>query len=135
MLRTLKALVYPILAYYPQILSATATSSSVDLQDYGSAMITLMVGTFTFATANKLTPLLLESDDGTTFGTVAAADYLEGVLPAALAGTADSQTIRQYNYRGAKRYIELQLTMTGTVSVACAIEVIKGHPQFQPGIS
>lgn len=129
--RTMKALMKPVSLLYPQVETSTFTSSTADLQYFGAAMFLLMVGTFTFTTSNKITPSLQESDDGTTFTAVAAADYLDGI-PAALVGTVDQQTIRQFNYRGAKRYVQLVGTIAGTVSVSCAIAVMEGYPDLRP---
>ncbi len=74
-------------ATVPQVLSATDTSSAIDLQGFHSALVVINTGAI--ASAGDFTTKLQESDTTTSgdFTDVAAADLL-GSFPASLAASS-----------------------------------------------
>lgn len=97
----------------PAARTSTATGSSVDLQGYKSACFALSVGAIT---TGGVTFAAQESDDDSTWATVAAAD-LDGAFPNLETG---SPTFNGLNYRvgykGHKRYVRVVATHAGSPS-------------------
>ncbi|HEX2529819.1 MAG TPA: hypothetical protein VHL31_26450 [Geminicoccus sp.] len=117
--------VVPMVA--PAVLSATTTSDSVDLLDFGSA--TLVVNTGAIAGAGDFTAKLQHSDT-TTAGdfTDVAADALIGSLPASL--TANS--VAKVGYWGHRRYLRAVLTKNSGTSIAASAVLVKGYARNRP---
>lgn len=118
--------------------SGNSTTSAVDLQGFTSCMISIAVGVFNFTGTNKLTAVVLESDDNTTYGTVALTD-LEGLEDASTvrvwdATATDASTVTDLFYRGSKRYVKLALNESGTVSVQAGASFILGDSHMKPSI-
>lgn len=118
--------------------SGNSTTSAVDLQGFTSCMISIAVGVFNFTSTNKLTAVVLESDDNTTYGTVALTD-LEGLEDASTvrvwdATATDASTVTDLFYRGSKRYVKLALNESGTVSVQAGASFILGDAHMKPSI-
>lgn len=136
MIRTLYGHLKEQMALTPVAVAATGTSSTVDMQGFGSLMLLLMVGVFNFAPANKFVIDVEESVDGTVWTKVADADLIAveatGVHRALDLSSADASTITRFDYRGTKRYVHLLWTLTGTVSVPMAVTAIKGRPELKP---
>lgn len=119
----------------PATWSADSTSSAVDMQSFGSAILNLIVGAFTFTGSNKITVSVEESDDGTTFTKVADADlqFVESAgVHKVLDGTEDQNLIHPFYYRGVKRYVHLALVEGGTVSVALGVYAVQGDSEMKP---
>lgn len=114
-------------AVAPAVLSATNTSSEIDLQGFTSAM--LVIATGAIAASGDFTAKLQESDTTTSgdFTDVAASDLL-GILPATLEA---SSTYRQ-GYIGTKRYLRTVMTKNGGTSIAASAVIVKGHPDDAP---
>lgn len=116
--------------------TATGTSSTVDMQGYHGLMLLLMVGVFNFASADKLVIDVEESVDGTVWTKVADADLIAveaATIHRALDSSAsDASTITRFDYIGAKRYVHLLWTETGTVSVPMAVAAVQSHPHLKP---
>lgn len=135
MLRGLVGNLKFVVSYIAQTFSATATSTAVDLQGYGSALFLLMTGAMTFSGTDKITVTLEESNDNVTFNVVSANDIYSpesGTVAKVLDGTEDAQTIHKVGYRGYKRYVRLVLTEAGTVSVPLSVVAVLGHPELKP---
>jgi hypothetical protein len=117
----------PVAAVAPAVLSATNTSSAIDLQGFNAAL--LVINTGAIVSAGDFTAKLQESDTTTSgdFTDVAAADLL-GTFPASLA--ADS--VVKVGYRGNKRYLRTVLTKNGGTSIAAGAVLIKGHAEEAP---
>lgn len=109
----------------PAVRTATANGTGVDLQGYGAAMVLWHVGTITDGTH---TPTLQESDDNSTFTTVAAAD-LSGTFSA-----LTSSTVQEVGYIGRSRYIRAVITVTGSPSTggAYSASIIRGRARNLP---
>lgn len=132
---TLKAKLDPVLLLAPIAVSASGTSDMVDVQGANSVEFDVAAGDFAFDGSNKLDLLLGESDDGTTFTVVAGADMIEpenGTLAKSLDSTADKNAIHRIHYKGYKRYVQVQIVETGTVSVPLSIVAVKGHLEAMP---
>lgn len=126
-------------------IKTTQTSPSVDLAGYNAATIYLLAGTWTDGT---LTPVVQESDDNSTFAAVNGADLVAWTAasasdktpvkvgnsqPSAIssAGTAVNQRI---GYIGAKRYIRVVTTVTGSPATGALFDafIVAGEPRFFP---
>ena len=108
--------------------TTTTTGTAVDTRDYDSVVVAIHYGTITDGT---FTPSLQESDDNSTFTTVAAGDY-QGTLTA---GTSSAdETVVRLGYIGNKRYVRPVLTASGTPSTGGEFSavVILGHPHGAP---
>lgn len=108
-------------------ITATTTGTTVDLSGYRAAAVVLHVGTLTDGT---FTPTVEESDDDSSWSTVAAAD-LSGSFAAIT--TANDVATHEVSYLGSKRYI--RLLMTETVASAGAFfsaVVVRGNPVTGP---
>ncbi|MGK7661964.1 MULTISPECIES: hypothetical protein [unclassified Marinovum] len=114
-------------AVAPAVLSATNTSSAIDLLGFDSAV--LVINTGAIVSAGDFTAKLQESDT-TTSGDFAdvAAEHLVGTLPATLA--ADS--VVKQGYIGTKRYLRTVITKNGGTSIAAGAVIVKGHPAEAP---
>lgn len=106
--------------------AATVAVAAIDLEGYNAAMVHIDVGTMTGA--GTFTPVLQESDDGSTWNDVAA-EKIVGVAPVALA----TDTAQQFGYNGIKRYIGVPVTKAGVVSAAeFGISAVLGHAAYEP---
>lgn len=128
------------------VVKTTQTSAWIDLANYDGAMIYLLANTWTDGT---ITPVIHESDDGSTdLGAAAATDLVAwkatsatvytpvrvgGSQPAAIssAATAINQRV---GYIGGHRYIQVVSTVTGSPSTGCGYDVIilAGRPRVMP---
>ncbi len=108
----------------PNDYTASANGSSADLRGFESAVAAFVVGTVTDGTH---TPSVEESDDDSTWSTVAAADLL-----GTLANLA-SNTNQRVGYRGAKRYLRAVLTVSGaTTGAEVAAVIVRGNAAQRP---
>lgn len=109
----------------PQVVSATATGTGIDLLGFGSAAFIIATGAI--VSSGDFTPTLEESDDNSTYTAVAAGD-IEGTLPASL--TASS--VVKVGYKGHKRYVRPVLTKNSGTSIAASVNVVKAHAAQRP---
>ena len=126
-MRDIKDNIDAVIALTPQSFGTTGTGSYVDLSGYDSAMIVITSGTMG-AAGTGVVPTLVESTDGTTGTTVAAAN-LVGSFTAI--GTGVATTTQRVGYIGNKRYIAPVFTGlggTGTVLLPLSAVVVRGHP-------
>lgn len=108
----------------PAARTAAATGTTIDLQGYEGALIQAVVGTITDGT-HTLT--VEESADGTTWTAVAAAD-----LTGSFANLA-SNTNQKVGYRGTKRYIRVNTTVSGaTTGGVYSVVVVRSNPRKCP---
>ncbi|MFE4649286.1 hypothetical protein [Streptomyces sp. NPDC056707] len=92
-----------------------------------SAMLIVLSGTITDG-SHAIT--LQESDNGSAWTTVAAAD-LQGTAPT-IAST-DSNLVYEVGYLGAKRYLRAVATTTGaTTGGTISALILRGFPRRQP---
>lgn len=123
----------------PVVVDKTATYTDIDLAGFNSAELFIWLGTDAgsgLSDSNKLTFTLYDSNDGTNYAVVEAADML-GVTPSSgviltVDSTDEDNTLYHFGYVGGKRYLQLVVTETGTVSCPMAIGVVKGHPLDAP---
>lgn len=118
--------------------SGDSTTAVADLQGFKSCCISIVAGVFALTSTNKVTLTVLESDDGTTYGTVAAAD-MEGmetpsVFRAWDLSASDASTNTELHYKGVKRYIKCTLAEGGTVSLPMGVSFIMGDMDLKPSI-
>lgn len=107
--------------------TANATGEAIDLTGYGSALIVIATGTIT---DGNHAFALKESDDNATYTAVGTGDLI-GTAPTADA-TADDK-VYKLGYRGRKRYIRLDVTVTGaTAGGVYGAVAILGRPEVAP---
>ena len=132
MKRDLKSDFDTAILYVPSIFGTTGTGSAVDLKGYDSCMVVFSAGSLG-AAGTSIVPTLLESADGTTFGTVGTAS-LQGTF------TVTGTGVASYNYRvgyiGTGRYIKPVLTGIGGTGAATgqmvSMVAIRGHAARKP---
>ncbi len=126
----------------PVVVDATATHTDIDLAGFNSAELFIWLGLDAgsgLSDSHKLTFTLYDSNDGDSYAVVETDDMLgvtvsEGVI-LTVDSTDEDNTLYHYGYVGGKRYLQLVVTETGTVSCPMAIGVVKGHPSDAPPIS
>lgn len=92
----------------PNVRTATATGTTVDLAGFGKAMFVAHDGTITDGTF-AFDPE--ESDDGSSWANIAAGD-LSGSFTNATSAADD--TVQEVGYLGTKRYVRCNVTVTGS---------------------
>jgi hypothetical protein len=125
----------------PIAVSATAQFTDIDLADFNSAELLIGLGLdagIGLDGSNKFDLTLSDSSDGDTYTAVEAKDML-GVTPASgviltVDDPAEDNVLHQFGYVGGKRYLQLDVTVTGTVSCPISIDLIKGDPRDSPAI-
>lgn len=114
------------LAVSPAVLTATNTSSGIDLAGFEGA--TVIINTGAIAGAGNFTPKLQESDvSGSGYTDVAAKDLL-GSFPSALA----ADTAYKVGYKGSKRYVRTVITLNSGTSIAAGAVIVKSHARSMP---
>lgn len=101
----------------PNVRTATASGTGVDLAGFRKAMFIAHVGTVTDGTF-AFDPE--ESDDNSTWSNIAAGD-LSGTFTNATSSADD--TVQEVGYLGSKRYIRCNVTVTGSPSTGGPIGV------------
>ncbi|MFN9438457.1 MAG: hypothetical protein ACK57S_02265 [Brevundimonas sp.] len=127
-------------ALAPAVYSANAAGTVIDRRDFQSLtfLIQTGVGGISFTTTNKITYVLEDSDDGSTFAAVDAEDVVganpvSGVIRAITAAHAQP-SVTQCGYIGDKRYVRLTAQFGGThgTGTAIAASAVLGHPRQRP---
>ena len=123
----------------PIAVTATATYTDIDLKGFNSACLVINCGLDAgsgLGASHKFVGVLYDSDDGTTYEVVETADMLDLTVTSGVVLTIDAvgedNSIYKLGYVGGKRYLQLIVTVTGTVSMPMSIECIKGHPELSP---
>lgn len=101
----------------PALLDATTEGATVDLAGFSKAAFVAHIGVVTDGTF-AFDPE--ESDDGSTWGNVAAGD-LSGAFVNAT--SAADETVQEVGYLGTKRYIRCNVTVTGSPSTGGLLDV------------
>lgn len=106
----------------PNVRTATASGTTVDLAGYRKSMFVAHIGTITDGTF-AFDPE--ESDDNSSWSNIAAGD-LSGSFTNATSSADD--TVQEVGYLGTKRYIRCNVTVTGSPSTggAIGVTVIRG---------
>lgn len=107
----------------PATRNGDTNGSGVDLRGYEAAMVVFDTGAITDGTH---TPSLEESDDDSTYTTVAAAD-----LQGAFANLA-ANSVQRVGYSGGNRYIRAQCNSSGTTGAAYSATIVRGRPHAAP---
>jgi len=109
-------------AIVPATLTATTTSSAIDLQGYDGALVIIASGAI--GGSGNFTPKITEcATIGGTYTDVVAAD-LNGTFPAALSAS----TAIRVGYRGSKQFIKVVLTLNSGTNILAGATVAKGFP-------
>lgn len=102
--------------------SNTNPTSSADLQEYNSCRLQAVIHSVTDGTH---TPVAYESENGTTWTAVAAAD-LDGAFEDATAAGVQS-----VGYLGGKRYVGVGVDASGTTGAIVSGVAIRAHKKRQ----
>lgn len=111
--------------------NGTVNGTSVDLNENKdasrSAMLIVQSGTITDG-SHAVT--LQESDDNSSWSTVAAAD-LQGSAPTV--SSTDDDALFELGYKGSKRYLRAVVTTSGaTTGGTLGAVILRGFPRRQP---
>lgn len=113
-------------AVAPAVLSATNTSSAIDLNGFESA--TVVINTGAIVSSGDFTAKLTECEtSGGTYTDVAAADLI-GEFPASL----EADSVVKVGYTGNMRYLKTVITKNGGTSIAAGAVIIKGNAHERP---
>jgi hypothetical protein len=138
MMRSLYGKLKAVFGLSKTVGSGDSTTSVFDMQGFTSVMIAITAGVFNLTSTNKVTLLVLDSSDNTTYGTVADADMegmeAAGVFRAWDSSASDASTITELHYRGTKRYVKCTLVEAGTVSIPMAVAFIGGDTHNKPTV-
>ena len=117
----------------PLVRTATATSASIDLQNYDDVAFVLNVGATgdTLNGTNRVEASLQESADNSTWTQVADSDTTHVVTGETQTGTfavinssGATGQVYETGYHGNQRYVRVALTNYGTTSVGTAMDVL-----------
>lgn len=138
MMRSLYGKIKSVFGMSKTVGTGDSTTSVVDLQGFKSCCISITAGVFALTSTNKVTLTVLESTDGTTYGTVAAAD-MEGMESASVfrawdASASDASTVTELHYRGTKRYLKSVFVEAGTVSIPMSTIYFLGDSDMKPSV-
>ncbi len=138
MIRSVYGKFKEVFAFGATVGGGVGTTSVIDLQGFHSAWLVFTAGVFAFTGTNKVTLNLLDSADGTTYGTVAMADVEGGESSTVMrvwdSSASDASAAYSLHYRGNKRYLKATLTEAGTVSVPMSCVAILGSSDMKPSI-
>ena len=113
-------------AVAPAVLSATNTSSAIDLNGFESA--TVVINTGAIVSSGDFTAKLTECEtSGGTYTDVAAADLI-GEFPASL----EADSVVKVGYTGNMRYLKTVITKNSGTSIAAGAVIIKGNAHERP---
>lgn len=130
MLRNLAQTVKAMLLLAAQEVTADITTAAADLANFRNFAFQVAVGNFAFTNANKIALKIMESDDNITFTEAPAEAYYGSVKE--LVAAADANTVHLVQYRGVKRYVKLNLDVTGTVAAPVAVTGLSTELKAQP---
>jgi hypothetical protein len=105
--------------------AATVTGQTVDCRGFDSAAAVVTVGAI--ASSGNVTVKLQDSDNGSDWDDVTAAN-LVGTFPAALL----TNTAFDVGYIGGKRYVRAFGTLNSGTSVAYSVAIVRGNPHRAP---
>lgn len=138
MMRSMYGKVKAVYGIAKTVGSGDSTAAVFDLQGFTSVMLVICAGVFNLTSTNKVTGTLLESDDNTTYGTVADADCegmeAAGVFRAWDSSAADAQSVTELHYRGKKRYIKFVFAEGGTVAIPMSLAYVGGDTHMKPSV-
>jgi hypothetical protein len=118
-------------AINPASITATTTPISVDRQGFGSVLAVVQTGAMTTADASNFFLLeIFESDDGVTFTKAADTDVIgsDVNLIVKCDGAPKANGTFTLGYKGAKRYVSVQATETGTSVIVVGASIVLGSP-------
>ena len=131
--------IYPV-----TITAAKAADNAVDLAQGGIAGGAVgagpcesceFVAEFGAITGTSLAGILLieESDDNSTYTSVAAADLIGGLAPTTIDATYANSAVKR-GYRGTKRYVRARFSALpgSTPSYAVAVQAVLSHVRHAP---
>lgn len=131
----------PAAACLPAVLTTTPSPITVDTLGFNDVTLVVYAGAggITFTGTNKITYVLTESDDDSTYTAVADAGFLgvtgtsSGVFKSYTTAKAAADVVK-VGYRGGKRYLQFTPTFGGTHSSGTAVAAIavRGSPVVQP---
>lgn len=125
-------------ALNPVVATNTKTSSTIDLKGFDSAVIAIAVGQSgdTLSGSVYWTLAILHSDDDSSYSAVAAADLSNGANSLVVNSSALDETIYNFGYTGAKRYLRATATPTGTHTngTPMGIVALRGTPSYMPAM-
>jgi len=113
-------------AVAPAVLTATNTSTGIDLAGFESAAVVINTGAIDGAAVFNVT--LEESDVSDSGYTAVDASEIQGDLPTPL----EASSVYKLGYLGAKRYIRTVLTLASGTSLAVGAVVLKGNARDKP---
>lgn len=131
--RGIKGNLAAVLALTVAALSADTATPAHDTKEFDAFGYLVQVGAMAFDASNKIALELLHSDDNSTFTACDLSDYEGGAIKE-LAAAADASKVHAVGYVGSKRYVKLNLNVTGTVSVATSVIGISTAPKSKPAI-
>lgn len=139
----------PVMGLAPAVRTATALSAACDMQGFEAVVARFQSGSFGDTASGSLytEAELQESDDNSTYTAVADADLLFPSGKSARTGTAtgtffqskttgaaDTAGVYEVGYRGSKRYLKVNVRLTGTHTngTPTAVTFSLGHAGYNP---
>jgi len=120
----------------PVVSTTTKTSTAIDLQGYNSAIVLFSMGLSgdTLSGSVYWTLKLQHSDDNSTYTDLAAGDLNSSSLTSVVNSSALDETVYNFGYQGAKRYLKAVATPTGTHTNGTPIGVValRGTAVYAP---
>lgn len=114
-------------------LAADTLSDAVDSAGLNSLGWLVSVAAFAFTSVNKIGLELVHSDDNVTYVAADLSDYEGGSIKELLTA-ADGGKVHAVGYVGTKRYVKLNLNVSGIVSVNVSAIALSTAPLAAPAI-
>jgi hypothetical protein len=116
----------PVVAFAPGAKTSSVTGSTIDRADYEAVLFEVIFATWT---DGSHTPVMQESDDGSTWSTVST-DQMRGTLTV-VDGASEDDMVYSFYYFGSKRYVRLNYTVAGTTTGAVYGAIaLKAFPRY-----
>jgi hypothetical protein len=117
-------------------ITATRTSSAVDMQGFNSLNVIFAVGQTgdTLSGSVYWTLKLTHSDDNVTFPDVVASELNAGAATAVINSNSLDEAVYSFGYNGGKRYVKAVATNTGTHTNGTPMSVLalRGAAAYSP---
>lgn len=113
-----------------QNINTTTATSAVDLKGFQRVLLLVNIGSLSIGSGGSLTPVLQESDDGTTWADVDANHMLGNFTT--ISDTDHDQTTLYATYLGSKRYVRVNLVISGTCSGAVSANAVLTDARHNP---
>jgi hypothetical protein len=122
----------------PVVSTTTKTSTAIDLKGFNSAMVAFAIGQTgdTLSGSIYWTLKIQHSEDNVDYTDVTTADLHNSAATSVVNSNSLDETVYNFGYKGAKRYLKAVATPTGSHSSGTPVAIIAvlGDASYNPVI-